>query len=58
MQTPIGDFGIFYQGIKKLTLPVDTGPAGFLIGTITSNGPWLGPPPNRRGVMTDDVNSE
>jgi hypothetical protein len=37
---------------------VDMGPSGFLIGANTGNGPWLGPPPDRRGVMTDDADSE
>jgi hypothetical protein len=39
-------------------LSVDMGPVRFLIGTITGSGPWPGPPPDRRGVMTDDADSE
>jgi hypothetical protein len=34
------------------------GPIGFLIGTITDSEPWPGQPPDRRGVMTDDTDSE
>jgi hypothetical protein len=37
---------------------IDTGPIGFLIRTITGSRPWPDPLPDRRGVMTNDANSE
>jgi hypothetical protein len=37
---------------------IDTGPIGFLIRTITGSRPWPDPLPDRRGVMTNNANSE